>query len=57
VIGSRIEATFVGSRAGDVRDSRANILEASKAFGYFPSVEFAEGIERTIKAFQNQSKV
>jgi UDP-glucose 4-epimerase len=50
--GSSIEPVFVASRAGDVRDSRADIRAAQNAFGYFPKVGFAEGMADTIRAFQ-----
>ncbi len=51
-IGSSIKPIFIGTRAGDVRDSKADFLQANRAFGYFPSVGFVEGIDRTIKVLQ-----
>ncbi len=35
-------------RAGDVRDSLADVSAAAEAFGYRPTVGFAEGLERTV---------
>jgi nucleoside-diphosphate-sugar epimerase len=53
-IGSSINPVFVTSRAGDVRDSRADIRAAHYAFGYQPKIGFKEGMAITIKAFQDQ---
>jgi len=35
-------------RSGDVKHSLADITEARKAFGYEPTVEFEEGLRRTV---------
>jgi nucleoside-diphosphate-sugar epimerase len=53
-IGSSIKPVFVATRAGDVRDSRADIRAAQQAFGYNPHIGFKDGMAITIKAFQDQ---
>jgi nucleoside-diphosphate-sugar epimerase len=53
-IGSSINPVFVATRAGDVRDSRADIRAARHAFGYNPNIGFKDGMSITIKAFQDQ---
>jgi UDP-glucose 4-epimerase len=40
--------TYGPERAGDVRDSLADISAATEAFGYRPTVGFAEGLRRTV---------
>lgn len=41
-------------RAGDVRDSHADISAAREAFGYEPLVEFGEGLRRTVAWYREQ---
>ena len=38
------------ARAGDVRDSQADLGRARSALGYEPSVDFEEGLRRTLEA-------
>ena len=40
--------TYGPARAGDVRDSLADISAAKEAFGYKPLVGFEEGLRRTV---------
>jgi nucleoside-diphosphate-sugar epimerase len=40
-------------RAGDVRDSLADIAAASEAFGYKPTVGFEEGLRRTVAWYRD----
>ena len=42
-------------RAGDVRDSLADISAARQAFGYEPEVGFAEGLGRTVDWYRMHS--
>lgn len=44
-------------RAGDVRDSLADISAASAAFGYSPHVSFEEGLRRTVEWYVQQAGV
>jgi UDP-N-acetylglucosamine/UDP-N-acetyl-alpha-D-glucosaminouronate 4-epimerase len=41
------------ARAGDVRDSQASIEAAKQSLGYRVSVDFDEGLRRTVKWFQS----
>jgi UDP-glucose 4-epimerase len=42
-------------RAGDVRDSLADISAAHRAFGYQPEVGFAEGLRRTVEWYRGNA--
>src|SRR3954464_3193195 len=48
ITGGTLEPTYVDGRAGDVRDSQADISKAKQLLGYEPSVSFEDGISRTI---------
>jgi len=48
VVGAQVEPVYVATRAGDVRDSQADISKAQRILGYEPIVSFEEGLERTI---------
>jgi UDP-glucose 4-epimerase len=54
VLGSDIEAIHEAARAGDVRDSQASIEAAQEAFGYRVTVDFAEGLKKTIEWYRSQ---
>jgi UDP-glucose 4-epimerase len=41
-------------RAGDVRDSLADISAAREAFGYQPLIGFEEGLRRTVEWYREQ---
>jgi UDP-glucose 4-epimerase len=41
-------------RTGDIRDSLADISAAREAFGYDPSVDFKEGLRRTVAWYKEQ---
>ena len=55
ILGSDIKPVHEAARAGDVRDSQASIEAAQKAFGYRVSVDFAEGLEKTIEWYKQNS--
>ena len=42
-------------RAGDVRDSLADISAARQAFGYEPEVGFPEGLRRTVEWYRQEA--
>jgi nucleoside-diphosphate-sugar epimerase len=42
------QPNFAPDRAGDIRDSLADISAAREAFGYQPPIDFAEGLSRTV---------
>jgi nucleoside-diphosphate-sugar epimerase len=50
--GARIEPQYLEARAGDVRDSLADITVARELLGYEPAVDIREGLKRTFTAFQ-----
>ena len=52
VLGTDIEPEYDDPRPGDVRHSHADISKAEELLGYAPSVEFSEGLERTISYYQ-----
>jgi UDP-glucose 4-epimerase len=47
---------FEPARAGDVRDSLADISRAQAAFGYAPAYTVRTGLEETVAWFREQSK-
>lgn len=55
ILGKQIQPIFEPPRAGDVRDSQADISAAWTLLGWKPSVDFAEGIRRTIQWYQQTS--
>jgi nucleoside-diphosphate-sugar epimerase len=46
-----VEPEHVEARAGDIRDSQADISRAREQLGFEPSVSFREGLERTVAYF------
>ena len=50
VMNIAVTPTFGPPRAGDVRDSVADIVKARELLGYEPLVDFAQGIELTLKS-------
>ena len=49
ILGTAIDPIFKEPRAGDVRDSQADIDKARTLLGYAPTVSFEEGLARTIE--------
>jgi nucleoside-diphosphate-sugar epimerase len=47
--GTSAQAVYRDPRAGDVRDSQADISKASALLGYQPIVSFEQGLERTLE--------
>jgi UDP-N-acetylglucosamine/UDP-N-acetyl-alpha-D-glucosaminouronate 4-epimerase len=54
-IGRRLEPRFEPTRAGDVRDSEADISRAVEALGYRVLVGFHEGVERTVAWYRSNA--
>ena len=54
--GTRFEAEYKPTRAGDVRDSLADIGAARALLGYEPKVDAREGLKRTFAAFRTFTK-
>ena len=53
VLGTNIEPQFDEPRAGDVRESLADISAARELLGYAPSVDFEEGLRRSIDYYRS----
>ncbi|MCC8166307.1 MAG: NAD-dependent epimerase/dehydratase family protein [Planctomycetes bacterium] len=51
VLGTDIQPRYAPPRAGDIKDSLANIAKAEKLIGYKPTVGFVEGLRRTAESF------
>lgn len=51
IFNSNVEPIFKDARAGDVRDSQADISKAQQRLGYRPTVGFEEGLRETVKWF------
>ena len=51
-VGSSLEPVYSDPRAGDVRDSQADINKAQRLLGYAPIVSFEEGLGRTVKWYR-----
>ena len=47
-LGVNIEPNFGQTRAGDIRDSNADISKAKKKLGYDPQFDFEHGIKLAI---------
>jgi nucleoside-diphosphate-sugar epimerase len=52
VLGSTVKPEYTPPRAGDVRDSQADITRARTLLGYEPLVSFEEGLRRTLEWYK-----
>jgi nucleoside-diphosphate-sugar epimerase len=52
LIGVEIKPQYASDRAGDVRDSQADITRAREILGYQPLVTFEEGLRRTVEWYR-----
>jgi nucleoside-diphosphate-sugar epimerase len=50
--GAKLDSEYRPTRAGDVRDSLADITAAKELIGYEPKIRIREGLRRTIEAFR-----
>jgi nucleoside-diphosphate-sugar epimerase len=55
IVGSSLQAVYKPSRAGDVKDSQADITKARTLLGYEPLVGLDEGLERTLEWCRSES--
>jgi nucleoside-diphosphate-sugar epimerase len=55
LIGGDLEPVYAEPRAGDVRDSQADIGKAERLLGYRPSHAFADGLARTVEWYRTQT--
>ncbi len=54
--GTKPDPEYRGTRAGDVRDSLADIRAAQALIGYDPKIRIREGLQKTIEAFRTFTK-
>ena len=52
IVGCRIEPIYAAPRAGDVRDSQADITKAHNLLGYTPTVSLEQGLEATLEWYR-----
>jgi nucleoside-diphosphate-sugar epimerase len=52
LIGGSVTANYGPTRAGDVKDSQADISRAKRLLGYEPVVSFEEGLRRTVEWYK-----
>jgi len=55
LVGATIEPIYEDARAGDVRDSQADISKARRLLGYEPHVGLEEGLRRTLAWCREES--
>ena len=55
LVGSKVTPNYVEPRAGDVRDSQADIAKAKQILGYEPIVSFEEGLKRTVAWYRTST--
>jgi len=53
LVGARVEPIYADPRAGDVRDSQADISKARRLLGYQPSVSFEDGLAKTVEWYRS----
>ena len=53
VLGTSVEPVFAEARAGDVRESLADITAARDVLGYEPAIDFDEGLRRSIEYYRS----
>jgi nucleoside-diphosphate-sugar epimerase len=52
LIGANVEPIYAAPRAGDVRDSQADIGKANRLLGYSPLVTFEQGLQKTVEWYR-----
>jgi nucleoside-diphosphate-sugar epimerase len=55
IVGTKLEAIYQEERAGDVKDSQADITKAKTLLGYTPSVTLEQGLRPTLAWCRTQS--
>ncbi len=56
LLGTSLEPEYASPRPGDVRHSMASIDKAKNMLGYNPPVSFEEGLEKTVRWFQDKAQ-
>ncbi len=57
ITGSSIQPAFREERAGDIRDSLADISKAKNILGYYPQIKIEEGLKYTLEWFKTNYKL
>jgi nucleoside-diphosphate-sugar epimerase len=57
LVGGTVEAIYEPGRAGDVRDSQADIEKARRLLGYTPLVSFEQGLDNTVRWYRASQPV
>jgi nucleoside-diphosphate-sugar epimerase len=52
LVGANVDPVYLEERAGDVRDSQADIGKAQRILGYEPKVSFEEGLRKTVEWYR-----
>jgi nucleoside-diphosphate-sugar epimerase len=55
LVDARVDPIYSPGRAGDVRDSQADIGKARHLLGYEPDVTFEEGLKKTVEWYRAQT--
>jgi nucleoside-diphosphate-sugar epimerase len=55
LIGANVTPVYVETRAGDVRDSQADIAKARRILRYEPIVSFEDGLARTVAWYRTST--
>jgi len=53
LVNASVEPKYGPPRAGDVRDSQADITKAKRLLGYTPSVSFEDGLAHTVEWYRS----
>jgi nucleoside-diphosphate-sugar epimerase len=53
LLGATIDPIYDAPRAGDVRDSQADISKARRLLGYEPVVSFEDGLAKTVEWYRS----
>jgi nucleoside-diphosphate-sugar epimerase len=53
--GTNLQAVFKETRAGDVKDSQADVTKAKALLGYTPTVSFEAGLKKTLDWCRQES--
>ncbi len=52
IVGSQVQPVYAEARAGDVRDSQADISKARRLLGFEPTVSLEDGLRRTVEWYR-----
>ena len=53
LVSATVQPAYAEPRAGDVKDSQADISKARRLLGYQPTVSFEEGLRRTVEWYRS----